>query len=207
MTPRPDFIMRALILAALFVSGAALFAQPKPRKFTSCDPITVLRTSPNKRDTLKAWLPCADTAKLYPAARAQITCTVQRMQKGGWSPRIFETYRSNERQQYLYSYGRTRPGPRVTNAKDASKSMHGSGMAVDIIDAKRHWDHPRFFHWLMIHAESCGAVSGGAWARLPDYPHVQYGLYAGPPPQWMQERKRAGVSVDSIWKEQSRRAQ
>ena len=55
-----------------------------------------------------------------------------------------ETFRTRERQQYLYAQGRTRPGPIVT-WKDGvkKKSNHQSGKAGDIAfvgtDGKPYW--------------------------------------------------------------------
>lgn len=53
--------------------------------------------------------------------------------------RIFEGYRSAERQAALYALGRTKPGKKVTNAKPGS-SAHQFGCAVDIIHAIELWD-------------------------------------------------------------------
>jgi hypothetical protein len=45
---------------------------------------------------------------------------------------LFEGYRTPERQRYLYSKGRTRPGPRVSNAKPW-QSLHQYGVAGDFV--------------------------------------------------------------------------
>ncbi|GBF49396.1 serine-type D-Ala-D-Ala carboxypeptidase [Leptospira ryugenii] len=46
--------------------------------------------------------------------------------------KLYETYRTNERQEYLYGQGRTRSGSIVTYAK-AGHSPHNHGMAFDIV--------------------------------------------------------------------------
>jgi hypothetical protein len=149
------------------------------------------------RDTVFALLPCNDRRVLPPGMLEQVECTLAKLEKGGWSPLLFETYRSDRRQQYLYSYGRTRPGSRVTNAKSALTGVHHYRLAVDIIDRKKGWNNPRFFTWLAIHAESCGLVAGAAWKRFPDQPHVQFGAWAGAPPLWARAIVRDSIGV--IW--------
>ncbi len=46
--------------------------------------------------------------------------------------RLFEGFRSPERQQYLYAQGRTRPGPIVTRAQPWT-SYHQYGLAGDFV--------------------------------------------------------------------------
>lgn len=148
-----------------------LFAQPGnpfPRP-TPCTP----RAALHGRDTLLAYLPCNDLARLQPAFRPVADCALARMKAGGWPVVVFETYRSDERQRFLYSYGRTRPGPRVTNARTARMGAHFSGDALDVIHRTKGWEHPRFFYWWGQHLEACGAVAGVFWKSFPDGPHGQ----------------------------------
>lgn len=151
------------------------------------------------RDTAYTYIPCASLDVLEPAFRKGVECTIARAKKGGWSPKVFETYRSDARQRALYAYGRTRPGSRVTNAKSAITTVHHYGLAVDIIHATKGWDHPKFFYWLGQHAEACGLVAGAFWTRFKDAPHLQTGKWQGAPPPWA----RTLVTKDSlstIWK-------
>lgn len=151
------------------------------------------------RDTVYAMLPCNSLDVLPLGFRVAVECTMDRLKKGGWDPIVFETVRSDRRQQFLYSYGRTRPGPKVTNAANASTGVHAYYLAVDIIHRTRHWNHPRFFYWVGQHAEACGLVAGAFWKKFPDFPHVQFGAWAGAPPQWA----RALIAQDSVavvWK-------
>ena len=46
--------------------------------------------------------------------------------------KMFEGYRTPQRQQFLYAKGRTRPGPKVTNAKPW-ESFHQYGVAADFV--------------------------------------------------------------------------
>lgn len=105
---------------------------------------------------------------------------------------VFETYRSQERQDYLYAKGRTTQGPRVTWAK---KSKHTKRTAVDfILDSDRlqgvhlelYAEHGAWYTgtrakrsflecgdilgaWLVFGAlaEQNGLVWGGRWKKRP----------------------------------------
>lgn len=143
--------------------------------------------------------PCTDTLVLEPEFRRRLSQLLARMHRGGWDAMVFETVRTPQRQAALCEYGRTRPGRKVTNAcgPDAwTRTVHGYGMAVDVVSRSRGWEHPRFFHWLMIHAEAVGLTAGAAWKKFPDQPHVQTGRWDGAPPAWarellLQQRQRA----------------
>lgn len=90
---------------------------------------------------------------------------------------LTEGRRSNERQDWLYAQGRTRPGPIVTHAK-AGQSNHnpkadGLGHALDFafrIGDPFDESHP----WELIGAEAerLGLEWGGRWKK-PDRPHLQ----------------------------------
>ncbi len=149
------------------------------------------------RDTVFAYLPCNSLNVLPPGMRVAVECTLDKLRAGGWDPLLFETYRSDKRQQFLYSYGRWRPGSIVTNAKDAATTVHHYRLAVDIIHRTRLWDHPKFFYWLGQHAESCGLVAGAFWKKFPDRPHVQFGAWEGAPPKWARAMVRDSIGV--IW--------
>jgi len=73
---------------------------------------------------------CRDLAELLPAAQTACRLLFQECYKAGIK-NIFitETYRSQERQKYLYAQGRTRPGQIVTWTLD---SNHKSRLAWDI---------------------------------------------------------------------------
>lgn len=95
--------------------------------------------------------------------------------KRGLDPVVFESLRTNERQQWLYAQGRTRPGEIVTNARDVWGSWHGYGLAVDVISAKHAWGAPAEW-WAAVAREfkARGCVWGGDW-KMRDLPHVQHG--------------------------------
>lgn len=90
-----------------------------------------------------------------------------------WS--IFETYRTPERQKYLYAKGRTLPGDIVTNVKTAG--LHGKRLAADVvwIDTKGNWrwDGPEKLWAILGHcARAHGLIWGGDW-EIHDTPHIQ----------------------------------
>lgn len=175
----------AIVAAVLFASASS--AQIPARTYLKPTPCTP-RAQLFGRDTILALGPCADLAALEPHFRAQVECTLARMDTiGHWQhAKVIETWRSRERQQFLYAYGRTKPGHKVTNAKDNLTSVHGYAMAVDIAHSKTGWDDPKFFRSLAMHAEACGLVAGAFWTKFPDFPHVQFGAWQGAPPIWAQ---------------------
>lgn len=88
--------------------------------------------------------------------------------------RIFEGYRSQARQDWLYAQGRTRPGNIVTNAK---KSYHTMRHAADIIwydtSGQPHWDGAAKLWAILGHAaRTQGLHWGGDW-KMKDLPHVE----------------------------------
>lgn len=99
--------------------------------------------------------------------------------------------RTPQEQTELYAQGRTRPGPKVTNAK-AWQSIHNYGLAFDIVilydnneDGKfeeASWSRTRDFDkdgkadWTEIveYFKSKGWSWGGDWrGNLKDYPHFE----------------------------------
>lgn len=139
------------------------------------------------KDTVWSMVPCRRLDVLEPHFAGQLECLMDRMVRiGGWKrPLIAETYRSNELQQWYYKQGRTRPGLRITNAKDAVGTVHFYAMAADIVHNNQQWGAPaKFWNSLALHAEECGLVAGAYWKSFPDRPHVQTGKWPGAPPAW-----------------------
>lgn len=94
--------------------------------------------------------------------------------------RVFETLRTDERQRFLYGFGRDYddPTPRgpVTKAQTAMGGWHFYGLAVDIVENDATpWVAPvAFWQSLGLAAERHGCKWGGRWPRV-DLPHVQWG--------------------------------
>lgn len=73
-----------------------------------------------------------DPALLHPLFREKARELLGRLAAEGVPFRLFEGFRSPERQQYLYAQGRTRPGPVVTRARPWT-SYHQYGLAGDFV--------------------------------------------------------------------------
>lgn len=126
---------------------------------------------------------CRKLDELHPVFRARVVAAVEQANRESagkfdgfrrWV--IFETYRSQERQDWLYAQGRTRPGPRVTWTR---RSAHTSRKAADVVwrdEAGRlRWDGPAELWARLGHAARAqGLVWGGDWkGGKCDRPHVQ----------------------------------
>ena len=101
--------------------------------------------------------------------RTKLKSLIHLMYKDGFDPIIFEAKRSQERQQYLYSIGRTIQ----KNRKPVTwtlKSKHFTGNAADIISKSYGWDWPTFFAALKLHAKEVGLqtlVQEGCHVQMP----------------------------------------
>lgn len=134
-----------------------------------------------------------DLSVVAPKLREAVTRVLQGMKDDGWKPKVVETLRTSDRQQFLFGKGRTPeqcvakgvadiygwpacPDGIVTNAPFPQNSWHGFGLAVDIAedDATPWIASQAFWHALGRHAGENGLLWGGAWRRLPDLPHVQW---------------------------------
>lgn len=95
---------------------------------------------------------------------------------------VFEALRTDERQRWLYGFGRDYDDGRgiVTKALSAFTSWHAFGMAVDIIHDKLEWSAPKeWWQRLGDKAVKLGLHWGGNW-HSRDLPHVQWYI-AGEP--------------------------
>ena len=116
---------------------------------------------------------CRDINELTPAAKRACMRFLERCEERGLKVRITETYRSQERQNYLYEQGRTRPGNKVTWTKN---SRHTSRRAWDIcqnVKGKEYSDSEFFLKCGRI-AERLGITWGGSWKQA-DTPHFEVG--------------------------------
>ena len=86
--------------------------------------------------------PVSDIRTLVPELQGRMERVIDRMKaEYGHDVSIVETARTQERQDYLYEQGRTRPGQVVTWTRD---SAHTRGQAADVIvDGK--WNNPEGF--------------------------------------------------------------
>lgn len=130
------------------------------------------------------------------AVRAMLTQLV-----GGREETAFETLRTEDRQAFLYGFGRDYDDGRgiVTNANTALFSWHGFGLACDVVEKDATpWDAPAtFWEALGNAAEANGLVWGGRWHK-PDRPHVQWARCPVSPTQ--EDRDMfAAEGMQAVW--------
>ncbi|WP_418302181.1 M15 family metallopeptidase [Lysinibacillus fusiformis] len=115
---------------------------------------------------------CRDLDQLLPVA--QIACRLlfqECYKKGIRNIFITETYRSQERQNYLYAQGRTRPGKIVTWTLS---SNHTSRLAWDIaIGPPQSLYDEVILNRIGAIARKLGIIWGGDWIGSIDRPHFE----------------------------------
>lgn len=91
--------------------------------------------------------------------------------KAGVKVFITETHRSQERQDWLYAQGRTRPGSIVTNTRN---SNHKDGMAWDIaVSPPLSLYDAKTMDKAGAVARKIGITWGGDWKGFVDRPHFE----------------------------------
>lgn len=166
--------------------------------------------------------PPADTdlTKCAPKFLEKVWTLLHEHTRRSHDPIVFEGFRSDEREAWLFGLGRTYdiPGdPRgiVTNATDGRDSWHRYGVAVDIISKKHGWDPGfQFYDDLRELALEVGLTSGADWNRngipvgldpaehLKDRPHVQWwipGMHVSPSDHAWELLTSKGI--EAVWKE------
>ena len=114
---------------------------------------------------------CRSIGELTPNAQKACNLFIEECKRQGLPVLITETYRSQARQDYLYSQGRTRSGKKVTWTKS---SRHTSRRAWDIcknVKGQEYSDN-NFFKKCGAVAEKLGITWGGVW-NTPDMPHFE----------------------------------
>lgn len=76
--------------------------------------------------------PNRNTGLLAPFFEARLLKALDACKEAGLPLAVFEAYRSPDRQQHLFSQGRTREGKIVTRAR-AWESFHNVSMAADLV--------------------------------------------------------------------------
>jgi peptidoglycan L-alanyl-D-glutamate endopeptidase CwlK len=119
-----------------------------------------------------------DLTLLHPTLRNTVAELIHQLNLLEFPFRLFEGYRTPQRQAYLYSQGRTLPGKKVTQAQPWN-SYHQYGMAADIVlflDGKWTWDQTGSLGdmWAQFHQ-----LAHNAGLELLDFeqPHVQLAGY------------------------------
>lgn len=116
---------------------------------------------------------CRDISELTPKAQTACNLFMAKCRESGLNVLITETYRSQERQNYLYEQGRTRPGTKVTWTKN---SRHTSRRAWDICKNVKgaEYSDSSFFKACGKIASQLGITWGGTWKQA-DTPHFEIG--------------------------------
>lgn len=112
---------------------------------------------------------CRDISELAPNAQKACRLFLERCAHRGLDVFITETYRSQERQNYLYSLGRTRAGNKVTWTKN---SRHTSRRAWDIACRGGVLYNTAVLAQCGEVAAELGITWGGTWST-PDTPHFE----------------------------------
>ncbi|MGE7926356.1 M15 family metallopeptidase [Lysinibacillus xylanilyticus] len=115
---------------------------------------------------------CRDINELLPPARLAVQLLFQECFKAGIK-NIFitETYRSQERQKYLYEQGRTRPGQIVTWTLN---SNHKSRLAWDVaVGPPQSLYDVATLSQVGAIARKLGITWGGDWVGSIDRPHFE----------------------------------
>ncbi|MDO5036966.1 MAG: M15 family metallopeptidase [Tissierellia bacterium] len=121
---------------------------------------------------LAPWERVSDLDELNPKTREKAELFLKACQDQGLEVVIVETYRSQERQDYLYAQGRTREGPVVTWTK---KSRHTQRCAFDICKAGPDpYGDDDFFRRCAEIGRDLGLNPGYYWEGTQDKPHFQY---------------------------------
>jgi len=145
------------VLMAYFVSSLIL----KEADRTYSDPIARINSTDELNDKTKEAL----------------TLFLRITKDKGLDVMVTETYRTQERQDYLYSQGRTTKGPVVTWTRN---SMHNKRNAFDIAKnlAGHEYDDIDFFKQCAEIAKSIGLEAGFYWENgQQDMPHFQMATF------------------------------
>jgi hypothetical protein len=141
---------------------------------------------------------------LAPKFRVRVVSMLSDLSIRGFDPIIAESCRSDERQAWLFGFGREWDDGRgvVTQAPTGAHSWHRYGLAVDVISLRHGWDAPSsFWNALGSSALRHSLAWGGYWPRFADRPHVQF----GPPMRQAPSSRAVELAADgglvAVWKE------
>lgn len=113
-------------------------------------------------------------ATLHPKVQPYARALIQKAAAKGWKFVITSGSRTYAEQDELYAQSRTKPGPKVTNAR-GGYSNHNFGIAFDVtlFSGKTPvWESPLYTSIAVI-AEDMGLDWGGRWTNPVDKPHYQ----------------------------------
>lgn len=149
---------------------------------------------------------------LAPKFRLALDRVLTRMRGEGHDPIVYETFRTDARQEFLYGFGRLYDDGRgvVTHSRTAEDTYHGYGLAADIISKSKHWGAGEGF-WESL-GRACraeGLLWGDDWDNdgvrvgpdpdesFSDRPHVQFPKRRSPSP--LAKKLRAEGRQAEVW--------
>lgn len=131
---------------------------------------------------------------LAPAFRAAVVRICERMEGEGHDPYVIETLRLPQLQAEYFRR-------KTSRQQDVLRSMHGHGLAVDIVSASKLWQAaPEFWKALERAVAAEQQTWGGKWKNPVDPPHVQWGGIAGAVPDALVAAYNRG-GLYSSWQE------
>ncbi|MCX7304739.1 MAG: M15 family metallopeptidase [Hyphomicrobiales bacterium] len=144
-----------------------------------------------------------DLKELAPKFAQAVQEGLDAARKAGLEAMVFEAFRSDERQRFLYRQGRTIIPPKstVTNAPTADYSWHGYGLAVDVVHQTKFWEPVEGEKWFKKVADifkQHACSWGGDWKK-PDTPHFQWHLCKPSPSEIARDLKRR-EGAKAVWK-------
>lgn len=110
-----------------------------------------------------------------PILASKVRVAIATLAKQGFQVEVVQGLRTYAEQDALYAKGRTKPGPKVTNAR-GGYSNHNFGLACDLApfaNNKPDWNNVRAFTAIGSAAKKEGLLWGGDWKKLVDRPHVE----------------------------------
>lgn len=127
---------------------------------------------------------CRDTKKLNKLVQIMLAAALAEIKAKGVNPLVIETYRTRERQNYLYGQGRTKAQclaagvpatyacPGATQVTWTLNSMHCLKKAVDIIPVRKGkaiWNAAdKDTQTIIAVMEKYGFEAGANWSKSPD---------------------------------------
>ena len=140
---------------------------------------------------------------LAPRFRVLVEDLVDALECQGFDPVVAESLRTDERQKYLFGFGRQYDDGRgvVTHSAVGHTSWHFYGLAVDVISRSRGWN-PGSAFWTALGAEARirGLVWGGDWRALSDFPHIQFGSGMPDSPSATHAEMHVRAGVAELWR-------
>ncbi len=122
---------------------------------------------------------------LHPSIRNEVISGIVRVEAllpDNCKIRVVSGYRNKAEQDELFSQGRTKPGPKVTNAT-FGESFHNFGLAFDfstMYDKDRNgsyetldWVVDKSWMIMVNHFKGLGYTWGGDFKSIPDTPHLE----------------------------------